>query len=47
MKAITSLVALFLILGLIVAGGLIYLGQVSQAPTQHVEKVLPDDQFPR
>jgi len=47
MKAISSLVVLFLILGLIGAGGLIYLGQASQAPTQHVEKVLPDDQFPR
>lgn len=47
MKALTRLVALFLFLGLIVVGGLIYLGQASQAPTQHVEKVLPNDQFPR
>lgn len=47
MKAISSLVAFFVVLSLIAAGGLIYLGQASQAPTQHVEKVLPDDQFPR
>ena len=47
MSSITRLLTFIVLLVLIVAGGLIYLGQATHAPTQSIDKVLPDDQFPR
>jgi uncharacterized membrane protein len=47
MSSISRLLTLLVLLVLVVAGGLIYLGQATNAPTQSVDKVLPNDQFPR
>lgn len=47
MNSVTSVLALIIILALGAMGGLIYLGQSSDAPQQSFEKVLPNDQFPR
>lgn len=47
MSSIPRLLTLIVLLAVVVAGGLIYLGQSTHAPTQSIDKVLPDDQFPR
>jgi hypothetical protein len=47
MNSITSVLSAIVILGLVILGGLVYLGQASAPATQPVEKVMPDDQFPR
>lgn len=47
MSSITRLLTFIVLLILVVGGGLIYLGQATQAPTQTIDKVLPNDQFPR
>lgn len=47
MNSISSVLAVIVILGLGILGGLVYLGQASAPATQPVEKVLPADQFPR
>jgi hypothetical protein len=47
MNGAIRVLAVIAILSLAVLGGLIYLGQSVQPTTQTVEKVLPNDQFPR
>lgn len=47
MSSIPRLLTLIVLLVVVVAGGLVYLGQATNAPTQSIDKVLPDDQFPR
>ncbi|MCE9651370.1 MAG: hypothetical protein K8R18_17250 [Parvibaculum sp.] len=47
MNSAFRLLAVIAILAVAIVGGLIYLGQTSQPSVQNVEKVLPDDQFPR
>jgi hypothetical protein len=47
MNSLSRLLAVLVVLLLVVAGGLAYLGQVGVAPQHSVVKVLPNDQFPR
>tara|TARA_R110000868_G_scaffold36635_21_gene129899 strand:+ start:1994 stop:2137 length:144 start_codon:yes stop_codon:yes gene_type:complete len=47
MNSLVRFLVIILLLLAAVGGGLIYLGQAGSAPVQSVEKVLPDDQFPR
>tara|TARA_R110002110_G_scaffold10249_8_gene50188 strand:+ start:2982 stop:3230 length:249 start_codon:yes stop_codon:yes gene_type:complete len=47
MNSLVRFLVIILLLLVAVGGGLIYLGQAGSAPVQSVEKVLPDDQFPR
>lgn len=47
MSSITRLLTFIVLLVVVLAGGLIYLGQATQTPTQTIDKVLPNDQFPR
>jgi hypothetical protein len=47
MNSAFRLLAVIVILAVAIVGGLIYLGQTAQPSAQNVEKVLPNDQFPR
>lgn len=47
MNSAFRLLAVIVILAVAIVGGLIYLGQTAQPSIQNVEKVLPNDQFPR
>lgn len=47
MPTIVKLFAVFLVLLLLGAAGLYIYGQGIEAPVAPVEKVLPDEQFPR
>tara|TARA_R110000868_G_scaffold48908_9_gene158195 strand:- start:1875 stop:2240 length:366 start_codon:yes stop_codon:yes gene_type:complete len=47
MNSLVRFLVITLLLLAAIGGGLIYLGQAGSAPVQSVEKVLPDDQFPR
>jgi hypothetical protein len=47
MNSAFRLLAVIVVLGVAIVGGLIYLGQTTQPSVQNVEKVLPDGQFPR
>lgn len=47
MNSLVRFLVIILLLLAAVGGGLIFLGQAGSAPVQSVEKVLPDDQFPR
>lgn len=47
MPTFVKLIAVMLVLLLLGAGGLYIYGQGIKAPVAPVEKVLPDEQFPR
>jgi len=47
MNSFIRLLLAVVVLGGAILAGLLYLGQAATPPVQTIEKVLPDDQFPR
>lgn len=47
MTKISRLVTVLAVFSVLIIGGLVYLAGMAQPSAQHVEKVLPDGQFPR
>lgn len=47
MNSAIRLLIVFAVFAVVVLGGVIYLGQSVEPSVRNVEKVLPDDQFPR
>ncbi len=47
MNSVVRLLAVFAVFAVVILGGVIYLGQSVEPSMETVEKVLPNDQFPR